>query len=245
MATKTKKNKWGADKLSFCPIHGDKHALSSGLCTHSDCVKKVLWDQAKTWKVIRKFWTQINKLGAADDCVNFLIGELLREERDQGKKPTLNPWWAKFRLQKYLATGLKKSNLPLQAVPSCYKTKAENIQSISMDALREKHADFFDAMFGQASSTKSDTISPQTQLEVKQFGEKIKNKFGEALFLHLRDEINRPEYLKMSPMKMIGALKLLEVCKKPIRGLYVTGEWENEKQLDEVLIQLFSTYKKK
>ncbi len=213
-----------AIKESWCEIHPKQYALSSGLCTHLDCIKKIIWTHAKSWKIINKNWSYIVKLGAADDCCVFLIQELLREEKEQGKKPTLNPWWLKFRLQKYVASGLRKSNLPMSKVPKNSRTKLYRIMN-SIDAIKEANADLLDSMVWHGAMRSGEAEDIEEEYEKRQLKEKIYLKFGESVLLYITDEIRKKEYIKLMATGIAPAMEYLQLAKRHIKHFMTEGEW--------------------
>lgn len=230
-------NKWAAKKLATCPIHGDKHILSSGLCTDLGCIKKIIWDFCKTWAVIRKNWKIIVSLGCDDDCCIFIVSELLREETQYNKKPTLNPWWLKFRLRKYMVQGVKFSNLPMQSVPENMKNIVDKLL-VSYDKLKEENPELFEDIIHNASRhSEEDDINAEQAYIHKQLMIEIGKKFGEPLMLYLKDEINKKEFVQLSGLTIEGAVKYAEFAKEAIKHFYIHGEWTHH-NLDEKL-QLF------
>jgi len=213
-----------AIKESWCEIHPKQYALSSGLCTHLDCIKKIIWTHSKSWKVINKNWSYIVKLGAADDCCVYLIQELLKEEKEQGKKPTLNPWWLKFRLLKYIASGLRKSDLPMSRVPKQSRTKLYRTMS-SIDAIKEANADLLDSMVFEGAMLSMDSENIEEQYEKKQLREKIYLTFGETVLLYITDEINKKEYVKLMGTGIKAAMDYLQIARQHIKHFLQEGEW--------------------
>jgi hypothetical protein len=240
---KTLPNKWNAKKLTVCNVHGDRHLLSSGLCTDLGCVKKVIWEFCKTWAVIRKNWKIIVSLGLDDDCAIFLVAELLREEKEYNKKPTLNPWWLKFRLKKYMVQGVKKSNLPIQSVPDSMKNIVDKHLS-SYDAIKEANADFFEDMLYNASThSNEEHIDLERGFMHKELMTHIGAKFGEPMMMLLKDEINRREFIAMSGLTIEGALAYHQFAKENVRWFWVNGEWQFD--IDEKIKSFFDRYGKK
>lgn len=237
-------NKWGATKLASCPTHGDKHLLSSGLCTDLSCIKKVIYNHSKTWKMISKNWRIIVSLGCDDDCCIFLVNELLREEKQYNKKPTLNPWWLKFRLKKYMVQGVKFSNLPIQLVPENMKNIVDK-HLVSYDKLKEEHPDFFEDILHNAMGRQDEDDIPAEQALIhRQLMEEIGKKFGEPLMLYLKDEINRGEFVKLSGLTIEGALLYKDFAREAIKHFYIHGEW-TQADIDERIKYFWERYSKK
>lgn len=211
-------------KLSWCGEHPHEYSLSSGLCTHLDCIKKIIWTHAKSWQVINQRWTYISKLGAADDCCIFLVSELLREEQEQGKKPTLNPWWLKFRLIKYIGQGLRKSDLPMNQVPTLSRKKIDQ-NMYSIDAIKEKHEDLLDEMVWAGSMNNRNSETPEEEYIMKEAKQKILDTFGETVLLFFTEEINKREYVRLLGVGIAPATEYSQLAKKHIKDLLLTGEW--------------------
>ena len=218
-------------KLSWCDVHAKKHALSSGLCTHPDCVKKIIWTHAKTWKVIKKSWAYINKLKCADDFAIYCVAELLKEEKEQGKKPTLNPWWLKFRLRKYVASHLHKSDLPVQMVPSIHRRKIDQT-SIYMDAVKEQNKHIIEDMIRDGAYNHSSFSSSLHKFLHRELREAIHEKFGETALLYLTDEISRNEYIKLLGMGIAPAFEYLKIVKEHSKEFFMNGEWQSGVDLE-------------
>jgi len=212
-------------KLSWCEVHEKIHALSSGLCTHPDCVKKIIWTHAKTWKVIKKSWSYINKLKCADDFAIYCVAELLREEQEQGKKPTLNPWWLKFRLRKYVASHIHKSNLPVQSVPRIHRRKIDQT-SIYIDAVKDKNKHIIEEMIREGSFNASSFQTAEGKYLHNELRHSIQTKFGETVLLYLTDEITRNEYIKLMAVGIAAAFEYLKIVKEHSKQFFINGEWE-------------------
>lgn len=211
-------------KESWCQEHPHEYALSSGLCTHLDCVKKIIWTHAKSWRMIHKNWSYICKLGVADDCCIFLVGELLREEKDQGKKPTLNKHWLKFRLQKYIAQHMRKGDLPMTKVPVNLRKKFDQL-TCSIDAIKDKNAHLLDELVWAGAMRTGDSVDLEEQtstLELKDLG---LQKFGESVMLFLTDEISNREYTKLLGIGIAPAKEYSQLVKKHLKELFTEGEW--------------------
>jgi len=216
-------------KLSFCPTHGKTHALSSGLCTYSDCVKKVIWHLARErgWKFIDEKWSFICRIGADDDFVQFVIMELVREEKTKGKKPTLNPHWLIFRIKKYLSTELRKSNVSPGDIPNAYK-KAGERQQVYINAVKEKYKDVIDELIYVQHSITEAAYDVSTDLELKQLAQMIREKFGDSVSLFLEGKIKKGEYYKLSCLKPVVALQYVDLVKEESKFLFENGYWADD-----------------
>ena len=143
-------NKWNAAKLTSCPVHKELHLLSSGLCTHLDCVAKIIETHSKSWKAIARYWRRIRLGGLKEDFCTFVVEQLMKEEKYKNKKPTLNPKWLIFRMRQYLYKDARYSPMPEHLIPKFAKTKVQTGQIYYEDlkAKFEKEGDvyYLDAM---------------------------------------------------------------------------------------------------
>jgi hypothetical protein len=187
-------------------------------------VQKIIWTHAKTWKVIKRSWSYINKLGAAEDFAVYCVAELLREEKEQGKKPTLNPWWLRFRLQKYIASHLYKSNLPVQSVPVMHRRKIDKT-SIYIDAVKEQNKHIIEELIRDGAYNHESMHTAEHKFLHNEFRQAIHKKFGETALLFMTDEINRNEFIKIMSVGIAPAFEYLKLVKHHSKEFFIEGEW--------------------
>mgnify|MGYP003635415891 CR=1 FL=1 len=205
MAAAGKKKK----KLSFCEIHGKKHALSSGLCTHPKCVGKVVGLHCKRSKWVKKFWRQILELGAEQDCVGWIVMRLLHEEQTQGKKPTINSTWLFYNLRKYLWTEHKKGDVPIWKCMPSAKNQLEKNQSYlegifaKFDGAQEVVEGIINAaMHYDSSGSTWEQEDIETIYGVYEMKEYIKEVYGEVWLLYLMDQVELNDVRKLTGLKV-------------------------------------------
>jgi len=231
MAVKKKKavrSKWTSVE---CPTHGRLHTLSSGLCSHPDCVKKIIWDFSKSWYTIDKPWRRLVELGVDTDFAIWVISELLREEKEKDKPPVLNPIWLRFRVKNFLTSRLHTTGLPNQAIPDGLKRKKDRKRT-SLDQLKENHGDFWENMIDNATNRSWVVPTAEKDYEYKELLHAAMKKLGEPAILYLTDEISRSEAIKLSGMKVSTFLRYLKVCRVVLKDFYKHGEWpENTERL--------------
>jgi len=212
------------EKLSWCEVHGKQHALSSGLCCNIDCVKKIIWHHASSWKVIKAKWLYINQLNCGDDFAVWVVHELLREEKEQGKKPTLNPHWLRFRILKYASTKIRYSDLPNQSVPKM-SVKQIDKNTTYIESTKANHRSILEEMINEGAMGNNAIVDVEELMSQRELKEAIKAKFGETVLLRLTDEITKKEYTRLLGAGVSGASDLYKLAQRHLQHFYLEGEW--------------------
>lgn len=215
-----------AKKLSICPVHGDLHSLSSGLCTDLGCIAKIIETFSKSWKVIGRYWRRIKLGGLKDDFCVFVVQELLKEEKYKDKKPTLNPKWLIFRLKQYLYKDARESSLPEHMIPKFAKTKIQAGQLYYEDLKAQYERDgtshILDEMINEGFGNMGGTYIPNPEqavmyIELKQF---IIDRYGEAWFLFAIGSINHIDVAKLTNTSMREVMNIWNTIRLEIQKDY-------------------------
>lgn len=209
--------------LSWCPIHGDRYALTSGLCTDPNCVAKIITTFSKSWKAIARYWRRIRLAKLKEDFCIFVVEQLMKEEKKAGKKPTLNPKWLIFRMRQYLYKDARYASIAECDIPKFARTKLQQSQ-IYYEDLKNKLSEqgeshIIDSMIneGFAKLGKSDLPNPETVMmftETKQF---IIDKYGEPWFLFAIDAINSTDICKLTGTSLREVSIVWEQIRKQIQ----------------------------
>ena len=217
--------------LSWCPIHGDTYALSSGLCTDPDCVAKIITTFSKSWKSIARYWKRIIAGRMKQDFCIFVCEELMKEEKYKGKKPTLNPKWLIFRMRHYLYKEARFSDIPEHMIPKFARTRIQQTQ-IYYEDLKAKYTeagngDIIDSIVNEGFNKlgKKELPNPETVMLFTELRQHICNKYGEAWFLYAIDAISIPDCAKMAGISVREVVGLWEVIRKEIQVEYFQQEF--------------------
>jgi hypothetical protein len=220
------KNKWNAEKLVSCPIHGEVHTLSSGLCTDLGCIAKIIETFSKTWKVIARYWRRIKLGGLKDDFCVFVVQELLKEEKYKDKKPTLNPKWLIFRMKQYLYKDARESSLPEHMIPKFAKTKIQAGQLYYEDLKakyeREGSADILDEIINEGFDNLGGTqiLNPEQTIIFSELKQYIITNYGEAWFLYAIGSITHIDVAKLTGHSIREVTKLWNTIRLEIQKNY-------------------------
>ena len=217
-------------KLSWCPIHGEDHALASGLCTDPDCVAKIITTYTKTWKSIARYWRRIVAGRLKYDFCVFVVEQLMKEEKQQGKKPTLNPKWLIFRMKQYLYKDARFSDVSESDIPKFAKSKIQAGQ-IYYEDLKSKFEEegtshILDSIIneGYAKMGRSDLPNPEIIVLFTELKHHIVKNYGEPWFLYEIDAITIADLSKLVGMSLKEVMKTWETIRKQIQVEYMEKE---------------------
>lgn len=213
-------------KLSWCPEHGDKYSLSSGLCTDPDCIGKIITTFTRSWKAIARYWRRIKASRLQLDFCIFVAEQLMKEEKKQGKKPTLNPKWLIFRMRQYLYKDARYSDVAEHEIPKFAKTKIQSGQVYYEDLKtkleEEGTSHILDSIINEGFNKmgKSDLPNPESVVIYTELKNYIVDKYGEPWFLYAIDAISISDLTKLTGHKLREAMTTWEHIRKEIQKDY-------------------------